>query len=149
MNIRDMLKATGFKSQALITVEPDAFVSTAINKLSEHNKGALPVCNYKNELIGIITERDIVRKCFVGGAEFTNKKIMDIMTKEVAVATLDDDLDYAVTTMKKGKIRHLPIMDERKVVGIISMRDILGFQYAETKTEIKYINLLPKRPLFK
>jgi len=145
MNIRDMLKVKEFKSQSLITVGPDELVSVAIQKLADHNKGALPVCNDKNELIGIITERDIVRKCFVGGVDFRNKKIMDIMTKQVAIATLDDDLDYAVNTMKKKGIRHLPIMEDKRVVGIISMRDIVGFQYEETKAEIKYIHLLPKR----
>ena len=145
MNIRDMLKIKEFKSQSLITVGPDELVSVAIQKLADHNKGALPVCNDKNELIGIITERDIVRKCFVGGVDFRNKKIMDIMTKQVAIATLDDDLDYAVNAMKKKGIRHLPIMEDKRVVGIISMRDIVGFQYEETKAEIKYIHLLPKR----
>ena len=149
MNIRDMLKVTGFKSQSLQTVGPDEFVSAAIQKLAEHNKGALPVCNDKDELVGIITERDIVRKCFVGGVDFKNNKIMDIMTKQVAIVTLDDDLDYAINTMKKKKIRHLPIAEGRKVLGIISMRDILGFQYEETKTEIKYVHLLPQRPVFK
>ena len=145
MKIRDMLKATGFKSQALITVGPDEFVSAAIKKLAEHDKGALPVCDDKNELLGIITERDIVRKCFVRGADFVNKKIKDIMTKQVAIATLDDDLDYAINAMKKDKIRHIPIADDKRVVGIISMRDILGFRYEETKSEIRYIHLLPKR----
>jgi len=149
MNIRDMLKIKEFKSQSLITVGPDELVSVAIQKLADHNKGALPVCNDKNELIGIITERDIVRKCFVNGGTFTNKKIMDIMTQQVAVATMDDDLDYAINTMKKKMIRHLPIVEDKMVVGIISMRDILGFQYEETKAEIKYIHLLPKRSLLK
>ena len=149
MNIRDMLKVTGFKSQSLITVGPDELVSAAIQKLADYNKGALPVCNDKNELVGIITERDIVRKCFVAGVDFRNKKIMDIMTKQVAIATMDDDLDYAVNTMKKKGIRHLPIMEDKRVVGIISMRDIVGFQYEETKAEIKYIHLLPKRSLIK
>jgi len=149
MNIRDMLKVTGFKSQALITVGPDELVSAAIKKLADNNKGALPVCNDKNELVGIITERDIVRKCFVGGVDFKNKKITDIMTKQVAIATLDDDLEYAVNTMKKKGIRHLPITEDKRVVGIISMRDIMGFQYEETKAEIKYIHLLPKRSLIK
>ena len=144
-----MLKVTGFKSQSLITVGPDEFVSSAIQKLAQHNKGALPVCNDKNELIGIITERDIVRKCFTGGTDFTDKKIDDIMTKQVAIATPDDDLDYAINTMKKEKIRHIPIAEGKRVVGIISMRDILGFQYEENKAEIKYIQLLPKRPAFK
>jgi CBS domain-containing protein len=144
-----MLKVTGFKSKSLITVGPDELVSAAIQKLADNNKGALPVCNDKNELVGIITERDIVRKCFVGGVDFKNKKIMDIMTKQVAIATLDDDLEYAINTMKKKGIRHLPITEDKRVVGIISMRDIVGFQYEETKAEIKYIHLLPKRSLIK
>jgi len=149
MKIQEMLKATGFKSQALITVGPDEFVSAAIQKLAENNKGALPVCNDKDELVGIITERDIVRKCFVRGEDFINKKITDIMTKQVVIAALDDDLDYAIDTMKKEKIRHIPIADGKRVVGIISMRDVLGFRYEETQSEIKYMQLLPKRPTFK
>jgi CBS domain-containing protein len=149
MKIRDMLKVTGFKNRTLVTVGPDEFVSAAIQKLAEHNKGALPVCNDKNELLGIITERDIVRKCFMKGVDFINKKIMDIMTQQVAIATLDDDLDYAINTMKQERIRHIPIVDDKKVVGIISMRDILGFQYEETKAEIRYIHLLPKRSTFR
>ena len=149
MNIRDMLKVTGFKNQSLITAGPDEFVSAAIQKLAYHNKGALPVCNDKNELIGIVTERDIIRKCFTSGGDFENKKIMDIMTQQVAVATMADDLDYAINTLKKKKIRHLPIVEDKMVVGIISMRDILGFQYEETKAEIKYIHLLPKRSVLK
>ncbi len=148
MNMRDMLKVTGVKSKALITIGPDEFVSAAIQKLILHNKGALPVCNDQDELIGIITERDIVRKCFVNGVDFVNKKIKDIMTKKVIIASMDDDLDYAINTMKKEKIRHIPIAEDKKVVGIISMRDILGFQYEETKAEIKYIRLLPKRSTF-
>lgn len=149
MNIRDMLKVTGFKSQSLITIGPEELVSAAIQMLAYHNKGALPVCNDKNELIGIITERDIVRKCFEGGVDFINKKIKDIMTKQVAIAAMDDDLDYAINTMKKKIIRHLPIVEDKRVVGIISMRDILGFQYAESKAEVKYLHMLPQRPLFK
>ncbi len=145
MNIRDMLKVIGFKKQSMVTVGPEEFVSSAIQKLSYHNKGALPVCNDKQELVGIITERDIIRKCFTNGAGFADKKIMDIMTQQVAVATMNDDLDYAINTLKKKKIRHLPIVEDKMVVGMLSMRDILGFQYEETKAEIKYINLLPKR----
>jgi CBS domain-containing protein len=145
MNVRDMLKVTGFKPQLLITVSPDEFAQAAIKKMGQRNMGALPVCNEKDELIGIVTERDIMRKCFVHGGDFQNKKIKDIMTEKVAIARLDDDLDYAVKTMKKEKIRHLPIADGKKVVGILSMRDVLGFQYEETNIRIKYMQMLPKR----
>lgn len=146
MNIRDMLKVTGFKPQTLVTVGPDEYSSEAIRKMAERDKGALPVCNDTGELIGIVTERDIVRKCFVRG-EFKNKKIKDIMTDKVAIAREDDDLDYAIKTMKKEKIRHLPIAEGKRVVGILSMRDILGFQYEETRTKIKYMRMLHKSPV--
>ena len=149
MKIGDMLKVTGFKDQSLITVESNEFVSVAVRKLVQYDKGALPVCNEKNELIGIITERDIVRKCCTQIADFEKKKVGDIMTHKVAFVTLDDDLDYAVSTMKKEKIRHLPIVQGKSAIGILSMRDVLGFQYEENKAEIKYIQLLPKRPLYK
>jgi CBS domain-containing protein len=145
MNIRDMLKIRGFKPQVLITVGPDEFASVAIKKMADNNKGALPVCDEKDELIGIVTERDIVRKCFAYGGDFENKKIKDIMTQKVAIARLDDDLDYAINTMKKEKIRHLPIADNKRVVGILSMRDILGFQNDETNIRIKYMQMLPNR----
>jgi len=145
MNVKEMLKVTGFKPQALITVAPDEFARAAIKKMAESNKGALPVCNEKDELIGIVTERDIIRKCFARGGDFENKKIKDIMTEKVAIARLDDDLDYAIETMKKEKIRHLPIADGKRVVGILSMRDILGFQYEESNIKIKYMQMLPKR----
>jgi CBS domain-containing protein len=146
MNIRDMLKVTGFKPQALITVGPDELATSAIQKMADFNKGALPVCNEKDELLGIITERDIIRKCFLRG-DFKNKRIREIMTEKVAITREDDDLDYAISTMKKEKIRHLPIADGKRVVGILSMRDILGFQYEETKTKIKYMRMLHKSPV--
>jgi len=146
MNVKEMLKITGFKPHALITVSPDEFAQAAIRKMAQHNKGALPVCNEKDELIGIVTERDIVRKCFTHGVDFENKTIKDIMTEKVAIARLDDELDFAIETMKKEKIRHLPIADGKRVVGILSMRDLLGFQYEEANIRIKYMQMLPRRP---
>ena len=145
MKIRDILKLKEFRYRAVVTVSPNDFVSAAIRKLAEHDRGSLPVCNDKDELVGIITERDIMRKCFARGDDFINKKIMDVMTKQVAIATPEDDLDYAINTMKQKRIRHIPIIDAKKVVGMLSMRDILGFQYAETKAEIRYVHMLPRR----
>src|SRR5450759_1950522 len=101
MKIRDILKLKEFKYRTVVTVGANEFVSTAIQKLAEHDRGSLPVCNDKDELIGIITERDIVRKCFARGDDFINKKITDVMTKQVAIATPEDDLDYAINTMKQ------------------------------------------------
>jgi CBS domain-containing protein len=143
MKIRDLLK---IKGRPVITIGPNETVAAAIQKLVEHDRGSIPVCNEKSELVGIITERDIVRKCFVRSDALASIKIEDVMTKEVAIGTPEDNLDYAISVMKQKRIRHLPIVDSQKVMGIVSMRDLLDVQLSETKTEIRYAGLLPRRP---
>jgi CBS domain-containing protein len=143
MKIRDLLK---IKGRPVITIRPTETVAAAIQKLAEYDRGSIPVCNEKGELVGIITERDIVRKCFVPMDTLASVRIEDVMTKGVAIGAPEDDLDYAISVMKQKRIRHLPIMDQQQVVGMISMRDLLDVQLSETKTEIRYAGLLPRPP---
>ncbi len=142
MKIKDLLKA---ENRPVITIGPDATISEAVRKLVEHNRGSLPVCDAKGELVGIITARDIVRKCFARIDGCDNIKVKDVMTKEVVVGTLEDDADYAVMAMKQKRIRHLPIVDNKKVVGMVSMRDLLDVQLENCKIEVRYSKLLPRR----
>ena len=143
MKIRDLLK---IKGRPVITIGPTETVAAAVKKLADYDRGSIPVCNEKGELVGIITERDIVRKCFVSMQPLANIKIEDVMTRGVAIGTPEDDLDYAISVMKQKRIRHLPIMDQQQVVGMISMRDLLDVQLSETKAEIRYAGLLPRPP---
>lgn len=143
MKIRDLLK---IKGRPVITIRPNETVAAAIQKLAEYDRGSIPVCNEKGELVGIVTERDIVRKCFVPMHTLANIKIEDVMTKGVAIGAPEDDLDYAISVMKQKRIRHLPIIDQQQVVGMISMRDLLDVQLSETKAEIRYAGLLPRPP---
>jgi len=143
MKIRDLLKIKGVP---VITIGPNETVAAAIQKLVEYDRGSIPVCNEQGELMGIITERDIVRKCFVRTDALASIKIEDVMTKGVAIGAPEDDLDYAISVMKQKRIRHLPIVDHQKVVGMISMRDLLDVQLSETKAEIRYAGLLPRPP---
>jgi CBS domain-containing protein len=142
MKIRDLLKIKDFKYRVVVTIGPNETISAAIQKLVEHDRGALPVCNDKGELVGIITERDIVRKCFARSEAFANIKIQDVMSKQVAIGSPEDDLDYVISVMKQKRIRHLPIVDNQEVVGMISMRDLIGVQLAECKAEVRYAGLL-------
>jgi CBS domain-containing protein len=146
MKIRDLLNLKDFKYRVVITVKPDETILAVIKKLIEHDRGSFAVCNDKGELVGIITERDILRKCFTRRDKLDQMLVQDVMTTRVAIGIPEDDLDYAIDIMKKKRIRHLPIVDEGKVVGMISMRDLLGVQYEETKAEIRYAGLLSKRP---
>jgi CBS domain-containing protein len=147
MKIRDLLK---IKGRPVITIRPTETVAAAIQKLAEYDRGSIPVCNEKGELVGIITERDILRKCFVPMDTLASVRIEDVMTKGVAIGAPEDDLDYAISVMKQKRIRHLPIIDQQQVVGMISMRDLLDVQLSETKAEIRYAGLLsrpPRRPV--
>lgn len=143
MKIRDLLK---IKGRSVITIGPNETVAAAIQKLVENDRGSIPVCNEKGELVGIITERDIVRKCFVRGEALTSIKIEDVMSTGVAIGIPEDDLDYVISVMKQKRIRHLPIVDRQQVVGMISMRDLLDVQLSEAKAEIRYAGLLPRPP---
>ena len=115
MKIRDLFNVKDFKYRIAITVQPNETVSAAIQKLIEHDRGSLPVCGDKGELLGIITERDIVRKCFAQGGDYNNIKIQDIMTGQVATCILEDDVDYAINVMKQKRIRHIPILDGQRL----------------------------------
>ncbi len=148
MKIKDLLKMKDLKYRSAVTVGPDEAISMAIQKMVEHDRGSLPVCNDIGELVGIITERDMVRRCLAYGDVFPNIKVQDIMTKQVVIGIPEDDLNYAISVMKQKRIRHLPIVEYGKVVGTISMRDLLGVQLEEMEAEIRYASLLPRRPRY-
>ena len=145
MKIRDLLAIKHLKYRIPLTISPDVAISVAIQKMVEHDRGSLPVCNDIGELVGIITERDIVRKCLAYGDAYTSIKVQDIMTKQVIIGIPQDDLSYAISVMKQKWIRHLPIVEYGRVIGMISMRDLLGVQLEEIEAEIRYTNLLPRR----
>jgi CBS domain-containing protein len=143
MKIRDLLKT---KSGSVITITPNDTISAAVQKLTEYDLGSLPVCNDKGELVGIVTERDIVRKCFKSIDACANFKVKDVMSKEVAVGIPDDGLEYAISVMKQKKIRHLPIVDNQRVVGMVSIRDLLDVELKEAQAEVRYAGLVTRRP---
>ena len=140
MKLMELLSTKDIKYRTVVTVGSNETVSTVIKKLVEHDRGSLPVCNPKGELVGVITERDIVRKCFAYNKPVSKIKVENIMSKDVIIGQPDDDLDYAISTMKQKRIRHLPIVDNLKVIGMISMRDLLGVQLQESTTRIRFLS---------
>ena len=142
MKIRDVLK---LKNRPVITIGPDDTILSAIQKLCEYDRGCIPVCDNNGELVGIITERDIVRKYMKQENPLRKTIVSDYMTQRVAIGIPEDNLDYAISVMKQKRIRHLPIVEAGRVVGIISMRDLLDTQLEETQAQIRYVALLPRR----
>jgi len=139
MKLQDLLNMKDFKYRVLVTVGQNETISAAIQKLVEHDRGSLPVCNDKGELVGIITERDMVRKCFTRSDTIKKIMIKDIMSQQVVIGKPEDDLSYAINAMKEKRIRHIPIVDNKKVIGMISMRDLLGVQLEQCNTEVRFL----------
>ena len=140
MKLGDLLNGKDLKYRTVVTVLPNETISAAVQKLVEHDRGALPVCSGSGEMVGIVTERDIVRKCFGRSGNCGRIKVQDVMSKNIVIGKPEDDLDYAMNVMKQERIRHLPIVDNKKVIGMISMRDLLGVKLDESKTEARYLS---------
>ena len=141
MNLGDLLKLKDFKYRAVVIVRPNDTIAFVIEKLVTHDRGSLPVCDESGQLVGIITERDIVRKFLSGKNVSAEKvKVKDVMTPHVIFGKPEHDIIYAVTVMKENKIRHLPIVENQKVIGMISARDLLGVQLEETISDVKNLH---------
>ena len=143
MKIKDILKTKGFE---VIAVESSVTINVAVNKMVERNIGAVLVVD-EGKPVGLFTERDALRcwsspRCEAGRmqeADFSKIHIKDVMTKDIFIATPDDDLNYAMAIMIEKNIRHLPIVDQGKVVSMVSIRDIVKLQLSSLETEIHYL----------
>jgi len=128
------------KGPRLITIGPDDTVEAAIRKLVANKIGAMPVCDGKGNVIGIISERDVLRECAQRSKNINKTTVKDIMTRDVVIGILEDDLDYVTDIMTQKGIRHLPIMDGPKLEGMVSIRDVVDIQLEKSKAEARLLN---------
>lgn len=120
-------------------------LKTASEKLQKHNVGAMPVLSKQNnEIIGIVSERDLAR--FIFQDEFNNElSITKIMTQQIITCNLDTSVTELMEIVTHKKIRHIPIVDGKKILGIVSIGDVINHiieQYKEENKQLKdYITL--------
>ena len=137
MKVKELLQSI---DRPVITIKSDETVQAAINKLVEHNIGALPVCDGDEEMCGIITERDLLRECAHRVKDIEQTRVKDIMTTEVAIGTEEDDLNYVMDIMTQLRSRHLPIMRELKLQGMVSARDVVESQLKQSRERIRFLS---------
>lgn len=135
MRVRDILKSKGSDFES---ISPRQGVKEAINKMLDKKIGSLLVMK-NEELVGIVTDRDIFWKVNREGEKMLSVKVADIMTTKLVVGLPDDDIETAMAYMTNNRFRHLPIMDGSKVVGIISIGDIVKTQVHNLKVENRYL----------
>jgi CBS domain-containing protein len=132
MNVRRILTTKG---GGVVTVRPDQTIREAIALLAKHNIGALVAVDTENRPVGILSERDITRQLAKSEDLFT-LPVSDLMTKDVITGMPQDDLKSVAITMTDKRIRHLPIVDQGKLCGIISIGDVVKTQRDQYMGEV-------------
>jgi CBS domain-containing protein len=131
MTVRAILDTKGHQIQS---VEPDAKLSAAIKMLAERKIGAVLVIS-KGKIEGILSERDIVRVLGERGASVLDEPVSAVMTRKVISCKQTDTVSSIMEMMTSGKFRHLPVVDDSKVVGLISIGDIVKWRVREYEAE--------------
>ena len=135
--IEDFLKL--YKNRQIWTISKDQSVRQALTLMSEKNIGAIIIVDSNDFPIGIFSERDYARKIVLKGKSSKDTLLDEVMTKELITITKDNKIDQCMEIMTEKKIRHLPILEDKKIVGIISIGDVLKIMIKEQKDLINHL----------
>ena len=125
------------KGSDVVTIAADQTIAEAVNVLTERRIGALLVMDGNDAVGGIISERDIVGALSRSGVDVLTQKVSDVMTRDVRSCSCHDTIAEVMNVMTEGRVRHLPVIDDGKVVGMISIGDGLRFHTDEARaTEV-------------
>ena len=137
MLVSDVLQSN---RQSLATSIPEESITSICTRLSSLNIGAFPVCDsHSGKLVGVISERDVVRAFAKDGPRLADKHVRDLMTTEVVTCDRSATMLDAEKSMHKHRIRHMPVMDGGKVVGMLSIRDVMVWRWREQRDEVNVL----------
>jgi CBS domain-containing protein len=131
MRIADVLRNKG---AAVATITPETSVSGLLTELAVHNIGAMVVMS-QDGLVGIVSERDVVRKLHELGAEILRRPVSDIMTTVLATCTPDDSVNSLMALMTEKRVRHVPVVVNGRLAGIVSIGDVVKTRMEELEAE--------------
>ena len=128
----------GDKGGEVLKIGADASVFEAVQKMVEANVGSLLVTDH-DEIVGIVTERDYLRRVTLEGRTDKDTAVGEIMTSPLVVVTPETTIDECMAVMTDRRIRHLPVVDDGEVVGVVSIGDIVKFKSKQQSFEIQYL----------
>jgi CBS domain-containing protein len=123
------------KGSNVTTIEPNATLEDAIETLARHRIGALVVLGPEQRVIGILSERDIVRALAEHGATALTHSLAQVMTRKVSTCNESDTVSSLMEQMTRGKFRHVPVLDQDRLIGIISIGDVVKYRLHEMELE--------------
>ena len=132
MNVKTILS---LKGSQVTTIEPHATLEAAVALLAKHRIGALVVLGADQRLIGILSERDIVRALAELGASALTTPLAQVMTRKVVTCSQSDTVGVLMERMTTGKFRHLPVVEQDQVIGVISIGDVVKQRLSEIEHE--------------
>ena len=132
MKVKAMLSA---KESKVVTARPDETVATAINLLKQKKIGALVISDDGNRIQGILSERDVVRALVDHGGDLLKMPVSALMTRTVKTCSLDANIHEVMSEMSNSRIRHLPVLDDGKLCGVISIGDVVKNRLDELEAE--------------
>ena len=128
------------KGTDVVTASADEPLTTAIARLAEHNVGALVVTDPAGAIVGILSERDIVRSLARSGAATLQATVGDLMTTDVTTCGPRASNDELMGVMTDRRIRHIPVVDDARLVGIVSIGDVVKTRIGELETETETLH---------
>lgn len=132
MRVHQILSGKGEHVTKVMSTES---VRTTLLRLKTHNIGALVVSDDGETVVGIISERDLVRAMVDYGSDLPDMLVGDLMTRDVKTASPDDDIEDVMDGMTSGRFRHMPVVSDGKLVGIVSIGDLVKNRLRELETE--------------
>jgi len=141
MKVRDILKRKG---NSVITVHPQQTVLDVLKILAEHNIGGVLVKD-GDKLLGIFTERDYARKIILKGKSSADIKVSDVMVTNLYTVTPDDEVHHCMRLMTDTRIRHLPVLEDGRLAGFISIGDVVKTVIDEQQQVIEHLELYISR----
>jgi CBS domain-containing protein len=132
MHIADVLRSKG---SDVVTVPPDTSVRGLLDVLAEFGIGAVVVSADGSTVDGIVSERDVVRSLAARGAPVLDDEVGSIMTREVTCAAPEDHLDILFAVMTEQRIRHIPVLVDSRLTGLVSIGDLVKRRFSELETE--------------
>jgi CBS domain-containing protein len=119
----------------VVTIEPTANLTAAVKLLAERRIGAVVILGADNRIVGILSERDIVRVLAEHGPTALNQPVGQVMTRDVKTCSEDDTIGGLMSRMTTGKFRHMPVVEQGKLIGIVSIGDVVKNRVEEIEHE--------------
>ena len=132
MTVKAIMSAKGGE---VVTIQPNTDVASAARILAERKIGALVVTGADQRVVGIVSERDIVQELAAHGAAALELPLTEVMTRKVMTCSPSDTISSVMERMTQGKFRHLPVLEQGKLIGIVSIGDVVKHRLEQMERE--------------